>query len=192
MIGLIAGAVEIVAFVPYIYSIIAGSTTPHRGSWFIWTFLGFVLLVSYYSAGAEETIWVPLIMFIGPLIVTLFSFKYGVGGWDDPLDRYCLVGALIGIACLFTFKSPLIALTVAIFTDIFAAVPTVRKSITHPASEDALAWGLAFTASILNLGAIDNWSFAIAGYPVYATLIFAAICFPLFRHRVNRMFHNPR
>lgn len=165
-------------------------TRPHRGSWFIWALVGFVLLASYHRAGAEETIWVPLIMFAGPLIVFLLSFKYGVGGWEDPLDRYCLIGAVMGVVCLIVFSSPLVALTIAIITDVFAAVPTVKKSILDPASEDVYAWTLAFIANALNIAAIREWSFDIAGYPVYATLVFAAICFPLLKYNIGRVLHR--
>lgn len=190
IIGIFAGIIEVCAFAPYIFSMVRGKTRPHRGSWFIWTLVGFVLLVSYYQAGAEETIWVPLIMFVGPLVVFLLSFKYGVGGWEDPLDKYCLIGALVGVGCLAIFSSPLVALTVAIATDIFAALPTVKKSILEPASEDVYAWSLAFVANALNIAAIREWSLEIAGYPVYATLVFAIICFPLLKYHASRALHR--
>ncbi len=184
--GIIAGVIELVAFVPYIVSIFRGKTIPHRGSWIIWTILGFVLLMSYRAAGAEETIWVPLMMFLGPLVITVLSMRYGTGGWEDSLDRYCLVGALVAIVCYFIFDTPLVALSIAILTDVFAAIPTVRKSIWQPYSEDVIAWSLAFIASILNIAAIDTWNLSIAGYPIYASIIFAAICIPLWKYRVLR------
>ena len=185
-----AGVIELCAFIPYVISIVRGKTRPHRGSWFIWSLVGFVLFVSYYNAGAEETIWVPLIMFLGPLVVLLLSYRYGVGGWEDPLDRYCLVGALLGVICLIVFSTPLIALSVAVLTDIFAAIPTVKKSIYDPASENALAWSLAFIANALNIAAIKEWSIEIAGYPVYASLVFTAICVPLWKFHVQQSLHK--
>ncbi len=181
--GYIAGVVEVIAFIPYIIAMVRGKTRPHRGSWFIWTVLGLILLLSYRAAGAEETIWVPLVMFIGPLIVFILSFKYGKGGWEDSLDKYCLIGAIVGFSCLVVFESPMIALTVAILSDVFAAIPTVRKSILDPDSEDVTAWTLAFIANLINLLAIDKWTIEIAIYPIYAVLIFGIITFPLLRRR---------
>ncbi len=189
-IGIIAGVIEGIAFVPYIVAILRGKTRPHRGSWFIWTLLGLVVVLSYGSAGAEATLWVPLAMFVGMLCISVLSLKYGVGGWEDSLDRYCLIGALIGLLCLLIFTSPLIALSVAIITDVFAAVPTVRKSIYDPESEDVLAWSLAFLANVLNLIAIEEWTIGIAGYPVYASIVFGAICFPLLRYAYLKRRHK--
>ena len=96
----------------------------------------------------------------------------------------------MGVVCLIVFSSPLVALTIAIITDVFAAVPTVKKSILDPASEDVYAWTLAFIANALNIAAIREWSFDIAGYPVYATLVFAAICFPLLKYNIGRVLHR--
>ncbi len=190
LIGEIAGIIHILAFVPYFIAILHGTTRPHRGSWFVWAALSFALLVSYDAVGGEEAIWSPVAMFVGSSVIFLMSLRYGVGGWESPLDRYCLIGALTGIAALYVFQTPLIALAISMLTDVFAAVPTAKKAIDDPESEDVTAWGLAFLASIINLWAIDDWSFNISGYPVYAVLIFALICAPLFYHHAKRFIHR--
>ncbi len=190
LIGEIAGIIHILAFVPYVVAILHGKTKPHRGSWFVWALLSFALLASYRAAGGDETIWSPLAMFVGSFVIFLMSLRYGVGGWDSRLDQYCLVGALSGVAALFIFSSPLIALSISMLTDIFAAVPTVHKSIIDPESEDLTAWGMALFASVVNLLAIDDWSIAISGYPIYAVLIFAAVCWPLMRYRFIHTTHR--
>jgi hypothetical protein len=188
--GQAAAIVHFIAFAPYILSIIRRKTRPHRGSWFVWTLLGFLLLVSYSAVGADETIWMPITLFLGPLVILLLSLRYGVGGWDDAHDKYCMVGACIGLTSLLIFNTPFIALYVGILTDLFAAIPTVRKSIIDPESEDALAWSLALIASILNLFAIDDWSFHLSSYPVYAAIVFALITLPLVHHRWSKNIHT--
>jgi hypothetical protein len=192
LIGEIAGIIHLIAFVPYFIGILRGRTKPHRGSWFVWAALSFTLLASYRAAGGEEAIWSPVAMFAGSAAIFLLSLRYGVGGWDNPLDRYCLIGALSGIAALFIFQTPLYALAISMLTDLFAAIPTARKAVYDPDSEDVTAWGLAFLASVINLWAIDDWSFSISGYPVYAAIVFALICIPLFRYHILRLVHRHR
>lgn len=164
--GKVAGIVSLVAFLPYIVAIMRGKTTPNRATWWIWTIVGFMLGASYYSSGANHTIWVPMSYIIGPLVTAILSIKYGEGGWTR-FDRACLFGAAVSAVFWWLFSSPLVALLINLFIDFLGALPTIKKAYYKPETENKLAWTLFIIGNTTNLFAIETWSFAIAVYPIY-------------------------
>ena len=164
--GKVAGIISLVAFIPYILAILRGETKPNRATWWIWTVIGLMLGASYYSSGANHTIWVPVSYIIGPFAVAILSIKYGEGGWTR-FDRSCLLGAGVSVVLWWMFSSPLIALLIGLFIDLMGALPTIRKAYHKPESEDRTAWTLFFAGSTANLFAVESWTFAIAVYPIY-------------------------
>ncbi len=172
--GRVAGIVSLVAFIPYILAILRGETKPNRASWWIWTVVGFMLGASYFSSGANHTIWVPVSYAIGPFVIAILALKHGEGGWTR-FDRACLLGAGVSVVLWWMFSSPLIALLINLFIDFMGALPTIRKSYCEPEREDRTAWALFFVGNIVNLFAIETWMFAIAVYPVFMFLVSGAI-----------------
>lgn len=183
--GKVAGIISLAAFVPYIIAILRGQTKPNRATWWIWTVVGFMLGASYYSSGANHTIWAPVSYTIGPLVTAILSLKYGEGGWTR-FDRCCLLGAGTSMALWWMFSSPLIALILNLFIDFLGALPTYRKAYHEPEGEDRAAWALFFAGSIANLFAVETWAFAIAVYPIYMFLGNGVIATFVFLRRHQR------
>ena len=167
--GKVAGIVSLAAFIPYIIATLRGKTKPNRATWWIWTVVGFMLGASYYSSGADHTIWVPLSYIIGPFTTAVLSVKYGEGGWTR-LDLACLLCAGVSVALWWMFSSPLTALLINLSIDLLGALPTVWKTYHRPEGEDRTAWALFFAGNAVNLFAVEAWSFAIAVYPIYMFL----------------------
>jgi len=167
VIGFIAGIIALVAYIVYMVSIVRGTTKPNRTTWWIWSFMGLVLALSYYFSGAVNTIWVPIVEFIGPFLIALLSIKYGEGGLGDKTDLICFFGAILSIVLWAIFDNPTVALVTNLVIDSFAIVPTIKKSYLRPEGEDFWAWlGTGFADS-LNFFAVERFSFAILVYPVY-------------------------
>lgn len=164
--GMVAGFVSLVAFIPYIISILRGKTKPNRASWWIWTVVGFMLAASYGASGAKDTMWVALSYLIGPFATAILSVKFGEGGWTQ-FDRVCIICAALSAVLWFIFDSPVVALLINIIIDGAGALPTIRKTWSEPENEDRLSWALFFTGNALNLLAVNPWTFAIAIYPLY-------------------------
>lgn len=173
-VGRVAGILSLAAFFPYIVATLRRKTRPNRATWFIWTVMGFILGASYYSSGANHTMWVPVSYIIGPFVTVILSLKYGEGGWTR-FDRNCLLGAGMSAILWWMFKSPLIALTINLFIDFLGALPTIRKAYHKPEGEDRTAWGLFIAGNTANLFAVERWSFSIAAYPIYMFLASGAI-----------------
>lgn len=167
--GFASAALAIVSYVPYIRSITAGITKPHRTTFGIWSVIGLVQVTSYIASGAETTIWLPMVYTLGALVTFMLSLKHGVGG-TRPLELLCLVGSLVGMAGWILTDNPHIALYLSILATAFGFAPTIKKAYYQPQTEDPPAWALAAGASFLNLLAVSTWQFYELSYPVFIML----------------------
>lgn len=165
--GRVSGIVSFTSFIPYIFAIFRGKTTPNRTTWFIWTAVSTISTLSYVASGANHTIWFAISDTVAPLIVLILAIKYGEDGWTK-LDKACLI--MVGISVFFWWLSgsAVIGLCMNLVADAMGAIPTIIKAYRRPASEDHIAWLIVFLATVINLGAIENWhSISIVVYPVY-------------------------
>ena len=187
ILGIIAGIIAFSAYIIYIVSIFRGKTKPNRATWWIWAFMGFVLALSYYYSGAENTVWVPIVEFIGPLSIAILSLKYGEGGLKSKTDIICMAGALISVLLWIIFNNPVIALVTNLAIDSFAIIPTIKKSYLRPEGEDFWAWFGTGLADSLNMFAVEKFTFAILIYPIYMLVSDLIIIFILLLRKKSIM-----
>lgn len=183
--GFVAGILAIVAFFLYIFTILWGNTKPNRATWWILTVEGIIILASYYTLGARDTIWIPASYVLGSLIVAILSLRHGEGGWT-LLDKICLGGAGVSIVLWWLFADPFLALLTNIATDLFGLLPTIRKSYLHPRGENRAAWTLDSLASVINLFGVERWTLSLAVYPIYLVVFNSLIASILFLRRKKR------
>lgn len=163
--GFIGGAFALAAYIPYIASVVRGETNPVRASWITWTLSTGIIFLSSYFIGVRDTIWVPLAYFIGCLVVTCISFKYGTREWST-FDKICMAIVLVSIAIWYFFANALIALLINILIDFVGYLPTLKKLfLERREQEDVLAWSLHFFGTLFNIAALSTWSIE-ALYPV--------------------------
>lgn len=186
-IGILAGFISVIGFVPYITAICQKKTKPNQATWCIWTIVGFILLASYYSSGATSTIWVPACLAFGHLIIAILAFIYGETDWSD-FDKTCLLGTGISLVLWWWYDSPIIALCLNISIDFLGALPTIKKAYYKPHTEKALPWVLFLIAHVLNLSALGfSWSFQIVAYPLYLLFVVATIVVLLLRSQIKSL-----
>lgn len=168
--GIIAGCVSLTAYLIYFRSILKGESKPSRVTWWIWTFMGGILALSYYFSGARDTIWSPIVEFIGPLITALLAIKYGEGGIEDKTDILCFAGGVLSIILWAISGSPEIALITNLAVDTFAIIPTIKKSFLRPHQESLPAWVGTGIGDFINLLASERLLFVIIIYPAWMLL----------------------
>ena len=189
IIGIASGVVAFGSYFFYIPAILKGETKPNRASWWIWGTVGALIVVSYYASGARETIWVPVSEAVGPAVIALLSVRFGEGGWTR-LDRWCLFGAGIGTFFWWITSSAAVGLVLYLFTDLMAIVPTIKKTLHRPENENKTAWGLTFSGQLLNLFAVERWTFSILLYPLYMIFTNGTIFALQFRKKGDKAFSS--
>lgn len=166
LVGKVAGILAVLAYVPYITSIVRGKTKPERATWVIWTMVGVLALASYRASGAEQTIWLAVAYAACPFVVVVLSLWYGQGGWTR-LDQTCLLLVIASLVIWWLLSSALSALLIHLTIDFLGLVPTIKKVYFQPESESRAAWTISSLGCLVNLFAIDQLSFAIIVHPVY-------------------------
>ena len=68
-------------------------------------------------------------------------------------------------------KEPDIAIFFAIATDGLAAVPTLRKTLSHPETETGIAYVLAGISAATSFAAVQYWTFAECGFAIYLVVL---------------------
>src|SRR3990167_10674293 len=169
ILGIIAGILALVGYIPYIYTTVRGKTRPNKATWIIWTVIGGLIAFSYLFEGDKNTIWLPLGYFIGPLIVAILSFRFGYSEWTK-LDIICLVVGGISIIPWIIADNAMFTLLINVFIDATGAIPTLVKTYREPETEDLTAWFIFFVANTLEIFAIEQWNLA-ALYPVYLFIL---------------------
>jgi len=169
-IGEIAGGLSFLAYLKYILSIFQGKTKPSRSTWWILTFVGILILVSSYSIGAKENIWIQLSYVVGPLIIAILSLfsQYGYSSGLLKIDKVCLLSGILCIILWIVFNSPLIAFIGSIIVDFIGLIPTIKKAYFNPNKEDPVAWGIEMVAIIINALGISVWFSAVEKDWIYA------------------------
>lgn len=184
ILGLLSGIIVASCAVPYVYSILAGKTTPHPITWILWAFMGGLSLFFYWDLGARDTIWIAVVNFVGPFIAATLSLKYW--DWKDGFNSFeyaCLVFSIISIVIWIVSRDPVLALTFNIIADALAALPTLVKAYRQPETESTWSWGVAAVGAALSLVAIREWSYGVAVLPLYLFALYAALA--LFSSRKN-------
>lgn len=184
MIGIIAGILALTGYIPYIYTILIGKTRPNRATWFIWTIVGGLLAFSYISEGDQNSIWLPLGYFFGPLITAILSLRYGYAKWTR-LDTICLTAAAISIVPWILSDNATITLLINLLIDSVGAIPTLVKTYHEPETEDLTAWFIFFVANTLQLFAISMWNLA-ALYPIYLFILAGSMVAFIFKGKCTR------
>jgi hypothetical protein len=187
--GITAGILGFLALIPYIRAILRHETYPQRTSWVIWSVVGIIIAASYQASGAEETVWLAWVFVINTLVILALSVRYGTGG-RTKLDLFCLGGALLSLIFWFVYGNPQTTFIICLCLDFLAALPTIKRAWYNSKAENLTSWVMITFASVINLFAVDQFTFEIASYPVYGVLSCASVVWllmgkPLYNHFVR-------
>ncbi len=149
---------------------VKGKTRPHPFSWFVWALLGGIVLFFYHALGARETLPLAVLNFFGPTVIFILSVRRWEGSFPR-FDYICLALSLVSVVFYLVYHDAGISLTIALVADLFAFLPTFRKSYLDPASENVYTWSLFFIGDSLSLFAVATWTYGIAVFPVYMTVM---------------------
>ena len=195
-IGLISGLLVFIGFVPYTIRVLQGKITHDNvTSWFLWSAIGFALLVTYDAAGAEDNIWPAWGVFLDPLIIAIILIAKRKGKLERPkrMEWICIVCCAIALAgfCYCKVdgsKSHELAaysLYLAIVADTFAAVPIIIEAWKDPLHDRPFAWIMLVAGYFLDLFALPDTRPESYLLPVYICILYSALTLPLIIRRIE-------
>lgn len=178
IIAIIAAALTIIAYIPYLKDIFAKRTKPHMFTWLIWCITqGTATVALLYGGGKFGSIS----LIIGTFLVFsifLLSFKYGT---KDITASDIIVLALLFIAIVIWWQldNSLIAVLMVSVIDSGGYIPTVRKTFKDPWSETLSFWIIMAIVSGLSIISNAEYNFLTVTYLsvlFVANIIVSLIC----------------
>lgn len=184
--GLLAQFILAISILPYVISIFKGTVKPNRISWFIWSVIGFAFWLITPVTADIVTKMLTVIFMINPTIIFILTLFKGESTKPDTLEKFSLVVGISAISVWYVFKdsSGIFPISLAIFADFCALIPTLRFVFMAPDEETPLAWIFFFLGSLIAVFAIENYSLESILLPVYMTIGSFFVVFPLVRYRI--------
>jgi len=161
--GLVASALAVFAFLPYIKDIFNKKTKPHIYSWLVWSIIQSIGVLTMIKGGAD---YGALGLGLGAffcIFIFLLCFKYGTKN-ITKFDTILLIAALITIVVWLTQEDPLISVFLVTLIDLIAFVPTYRKTYLAPRSETLSTYFFDVASNSLAIVAIANYSLTTTLY----------------------------
>ncbi len=170
LVGITAGIIQVISIIPYIKSMVHGSTRPNIVSNCVWALLSVIALVAQFQAGASWSVIILIaITFNICLIVLLCLVGYGYKKYYT-LDWVCLCLALVAIVLWQLTSNPLLAISIAVCANMLSTLPTIVKTYREPHTELPVAWLLLIIASGLSIASTTIWNPENLLYPTYFLL----------------------
>jgi hypothetical protein len=156
----------------YIKDTIKGKTKPNRITWLLWSIAPLIGAFASIANGFSLALIPVFSLGLAPFLVFIASFSNKNAYWElKKLDYICGLFAVLALLLWAITNNPMTAVIFAIFSDIFAGIPTLIKIWKFPQTETLTPYTTGFISSITALFAIKLWSFNETTFPIYLILI---------------------
>ncbi|MDB5203980.1 MAG: hypothetical protein JWP09_8 [Candidatus Taylorbacteria bacterium] len=172
----------------YVRDTIKGTTRPNRVSQGLWALTSLIGVGAALASGAEVLTTVRIFMagFV-PLIIFITSFANKIGYWKTTkFDYVCGLFSLLAIVLWLIADLPIYAILFAVTADLFASIPTIRKSWTNPESETGINYIMGILSLIVIIPTIKVFDIQNTAFQIYLFLVDSVIIFCIYRKRVFR------
>jgi hypothetical protein len=189
----IAGsAINFAACLSYIRAILKGEAAPNRVTWFLWALVPVIAGAAQWRSGVGISTLVVLSVALGPACIVLASFVAQTGSWKlGPFDYVCGACSLAALALWAVTGDPVTAIVLSILADAAAALPTSRKAWLAPATEDRLAYLIAFAGMVLGILSVDQATFSAYAFNAYPVVVSLALVLILYVPRKRSLAETP-
>lgn len=166
LLGIIAGVIGVIGYVPYIRDILKGTTKPDRASWLIWLLEYAALFCAQLSVGTAGSLWLIGLQLFAVIVINMLSFRYGTGGFTKK-NSLVLVSVCAVLAAWYFIRSADLTIILLITVEAAGVALTMRKVYRQPGSETLIMWALIALAGIIGVLAVGKGAALILyAYPV--------------------------
>lgn len=160
-----AVALTLLAFLPYIRSILRNEIRPHVFSWVIWGSTTFVVFLAQLQGGGGIGAWPIGISGAITILIAVLAYLKRADVTITTLDWIFFVAALSSLPLWYATSDPLWAVVILTVVDLLGFGPTVRKAYHQPWEESLPFFGLFAARNALVLLALEQYSLTTALFP---------------------------
>ncbi|MDX8385810.1 MAG: hypothetical protein R8M11_04735 [Gallionella sp.] len=166
----IAIAITLVAFLPYIRSIIKGVLKPHVFSWIIWGTTTFVVFLAQLDDNGGAGAWAIGFSACLSILIALLAFLKRSDISITKIDWMFLVMAMSSLPFWYFTSDPMWAVVILTVVDLLGFGPTIRKAYNFPLSESPAFFGLFATRNLIVIMALENHTVTTVLFPAAIAL----------------------
>ncbi len=185
LLSAVAIILTLVAFFPYIRSILQGKTRPHVFSWVIWGATTFVVFLAQLADKGGVGAWPIGVSGIITIYVALLAYLKKSDITITRTDWLFFMSALLSLPLWYFTADPLWAVLILTTVDLFGFVPTFRKAYVSPFEEKLVFFMIMALRNLIVVLALENYSLTTVLFPaVIALACLVFIVMVLYRRRI--------
>ena len=177
LLGAIAIGLTIIAYYPYIRSIIQGKTKPHVFSWVIWGTSTCIVFLAQLADKGGAGAWVIGFSGIISIYVAFLAYIKRSDSSITRIDRLFFIVAMTALPIWYLTSDPLWAVVILTTVDVLGFVPTFRRSYILPFEEQLMFYVVMALRNLVVVSALENYSLTTVLFP--ATIATACLIFSL-------------
>jgi hypothetical protein len=182
VLGVLAGIVGVADAVPYARDTLRRTTSPHRGTWLIWSVLAIVACMSQAADGASWSLVMSATQAVVTGLILVLAIRVGTGGLSrGDLALITLAGG--GVIGWLVAGAPILATACVVAADLVAAAMMVPKTWRDPDSETLSTFALASAGGALAAGSVGAVELSLLLYPVYFCAVNGALALLILHRR---------
>ena len=168
--SVVAIILTIVAFFPYIRSILNNEIKPHVFSWVIWGITTFVVFLAQLEDDGGVGAWPIGVSGIITIFIAILAYVKRADIAITRTDWLFFIAAISSLPLWYLTSDPLSAVIILTVVDVLGFGPTIRKAYIFPFSESLLFFSLFATRNIIVIMALDNYSITTVLFPAVIAL----------------------
>lgn len=172
LLSVVAIALTLIAFFPYINSIIKGATKPHVFSWIIWGTTTFVVFLAQLEDNGGVGAWPIGVSASITIFIALLAYLKRTDITITKTDWLFFISAMSSLPLWYFTSDSLLAVVILTTVDVLGFGPTVKKAYIFPHSESLLFFSLFTARNLIVIMALENYSVTTVLFPA----VIAAAC----------------
>jgi hypothetical protein len=168
-------ALLLVAYYPYIQSVLRRQTKPHVFSWLIW---GLTTSIAFFAQLADDAgigAWPTAISGTITLYVAFLAYQHRSDNTIAPIDWVFFIMALSSLPLWYFTENPFWAILILTITDLLGFMPTFRKAYISPYEEQLTFFALMAIRNCMAIAALEHYSATTILFP--ASIVVTCSCF---------------
>lgn len=175
----------IVAFIPYIRSILSGQTKPHVFSWLIWGLATVIVFFAQVADGAGIGAWSIGVSGVITLYIAFLAYQRQSDNSITKIDWVFLILALASLPLWRLTRNPFWAVIILTTVDTLGFAPTFRKAYHKPYQEQLLLYVLMTIRNLISIVALKHYSWTTLFFPAVVSLACIAFIIMVMIRRVS-------
>lgn len=151
----------------------------------MWSIAPLIATGAAFSDGVRLAVLPVFMAGFAPLLVFIASFASKKAYWKlEKFDYICGSLSLLALVLWAITKQPLIAIILAITSDLFAAVPTLIKCWKHPETESIEAYTTGTFNALTSFFALKTFGASELAFPIYLVFINSSLAIAVYRGNI--------